>query len=248
MNDTRFIELLNLYLDHQLAPEEAAELEAEVMGNPARRRTYDQYCRLQRGCSLLGERERSVAPASQAFTRSLRDVERKISTPRRPVWQQPAYAGFFAASAMAACVAVVFVVNRSPSASPVASTPEVLAKVTPQSIETEKGEPVMVAASATVQQPTVVAAVAGSSSFEIQPVLAASGFGVARNAREAEIAASDPEALEWMKRVEQLPLQRIVVDDQAFETRATLHPDNRVFRSRQAMQGTAEFTAFQFQR
>lgn len=243
MNDPRFIELLNLYLDHQLAPDEAAELEAEVLRNPARRRTYDQYCRLQRGCSLLGEHERLTAPDSQAFARSLRDVERKISAPRRSGWQQPAYAGLFAASAMAACVAVVFLVNRAPSGSSVTPESGTVAVVVPQA-STEAVAPVMVAATQASAKPVATVA----TSFEIQPALAASGFGVARNAREAEIAATDPEALEWMKRVEQLPLQRIVVDDQTFEARATLHPDNRVFRSRQGMQGTAEFTAFQFQR
>ncbi len=244
MNDTRFIELLNLYLDHQLAPQEAAELEAEVMRNPARRRTYDQYCRLQRGCCMLGERERSAAPASQAFARSLRDVERKIASPRRSTWQ-PAYAGFFAVSAMAACVAVVIIVNRSPSRDAGAAAPELIAKSEPQVLRPEATETMMVAASRSTATP----AAATSTAFELQPVLAAtSGFGVARNSREAEIAAADPEALEWMKRVEQLPLQQIVVDDQAFESRATLHQDNRVFRSRHAIQGTAEFTAFQFQR
>jgi anti-sigma factor RsiW len=243
VNDSRFIELLNLYLDHQLAPEEAAELESEVMRNPARRRTYDQYCRLQRGCCLLGERERSVAPSSQAFDRSLRDVERKISSPRRSTWQ-PAYAGFFAVSAMAACVAVIFIVNRSPSGGAGTSAPELTAKVVPEVSQPEVAEPVMVAATQPVSAPVAPRAIP----FDIQPALAASGFGVARNAREAEIAAADPEALEWMKRVEKLPIQRIVIDDQTFETRATLHQDNRVFRSRQAMQGTAEFTAFQFQR
>ncbi|HSI08555.1 MAG: anti-sigma factor [Rariglobus sp.] len=243
MNEPRFIELLNLYLDHQLAPEEAAELESEVMRNPVRRRTYDQYCRLQRGCCMLGERERSAAPASQAFARSLRDVERKIASPRRSTWQ-PAYSGFFAVTAMAACVAVVIIVNRSPSGDSVPAAPEQIAKVEPQVIQPAVTESVVVATA----RPTVTPAAATSTSFDLQPVLAASGFGVARNAREAEIAAADPEALEWMKRVEQLPLQQIVVDDQAFESRATLHQDNRVFRSRQGMQGTAEFTAFQFQR
>jgi hypothetical protein len=51
-----------------------------------------------------------------------------------------------------------------------------------------------------------------------------------------------------MQRVEQSGFQSIVVDDQAFQTRATLHPDNRVFRSRYGLQGNTEFTAFQFQR
>jgi hypothetical protein len=243
VNDTRFIELLNLYLDHQLAPEEASELESEVMRNPARRRTYDQYCRLQRGCSLLGERERSTAPASQAFARSLRDVERKIAAPRRSSWK-PAYAGLFAASAMAACVTIILVVNRSPSVSTDTTAPDMVASLTPQPESPAAAQSVISGAAHSVPAPVA----GGATSFELHPVLAASGFNVARNAREAEIAAADPEALEWMKRVEQLPIQRIVVDDQTFESRATLHQDNRVFRSRHGMQGTAEFTAFQFQR
>lgn len=224
MNNARFIELLNLYLDHQLAPEEAAELEAEVMASPARRRTYDQYCRLQRGCSLLGEHERSNAPASQAFARSLRDVERKMSAPKRSYWQ-PGYAGIFATSALAACVAVVVLVNRSPSGD--------AGMAAPQTAEASSAESTGIAVT--------------PASFELQPMLAASGFGVARNAREAEIAAADPEVLEWMQRVDELPMH-VVVDDQAFESRGVLHPDNRVFRSRQAIQGNAEFAAFQFQR
>ena len=106
MNDRRFTELLNLYLDHELEPADAAELEAEVMGNPVRRQTYDQYCRLQRACSLLGEKERSHAPEYRGFARSLREAERKIAAPRRSTWS-PAYIGGFAATAMAACVAKV---------------------------------------------------------------------------------------------------------------------------------------------
>jgi len=87
-----------------------------------------------------------------------------------------------------------------------------------------------------------------SSSFDLQPALAADVLGVARNAREVEIASTDREALEWMQRVDLLPVQRVVVDEQAFESRATLQQDNRVFRSRHSVQGSTEFTAFQFQR
>ena len=72
MNDRRFQELLNLYLDHEIAPAEAAELETEVLGNPARRRTYDQYCRLQRGCRLLGGHAGAHAPDSQVFLQTQR--------------------------------------------------------------------------------------------------------------------------------------------------------------------------------
>ncbi|MDF3056445.1 MAG: hypothetical protein K0R17_660 [Rariglobus sp.] len=238
MNDRRFIELLNLYVDQQIHPDEASELEAEVLRNPERRRTYDQYCRLQRGCCLLGDGARSIAPSSHGFARSLRDAERKIAAPRRAAWR-PAYAGVFSVATMAACVAVVVVVNR-PAPSPdttggmVASTPE----AQPLAPTTE-------AVAAMALTPTEPAL---APSFDLQPVLAATGLGVARNAREAEIAAHDREALEWMQRIDLLPVSRVVVDEQAFESRPTLQQDNRVFRSRHSLQGNAEFTAFQFQR
>ena len=249
MNDRRFIELLNLYLDHQIDSDEAAELESEVMRSPARRRTYDQYCRLQRGCGLLGERERSAAPASMAFARSLRDAERKIAAPRRESsWWSPVYVGAFTASAMAACVAVIVVVReRTPALGAGGVTTIAQASfVAPSEAGTPLAAEPALAVTTTQNTPEVVRPTLAS--FELQPVLASSGFGVARNSREAEIASNDREVLEWMQRVEQSGLQPIVVDDQTFEARATLHQDNRVFRSRHGLQGNAEFTAFQFQR
>lgn len=53
MNDREFIELLNLYIDHEISPEDAVRLEAEVMGRPDRREVYNQYCRMQKACSML---------------------------------------------------------------------------------------------------------------------------------------------------------------------------------------------------
>lgn len=245
MNDRRFTELLNLYLDHQIEPADAAELEAEVLGNPARRRTYDQYCRLQRACCFLGERERSIAPQSQGFARSLRDAERKLAAPRRPipVWRT-AYFGPFATAALAACVVVTVVINRHAALPP--SAGDSVADARQPLVVQETVAPVQVAAALTpaISPPSA----AGLSAFEAQPVLASAGLGVARTAREAEIAANDREALEWMQRVEALQLQRVVVDEQAFEARPTLQQDNRVFRSRHNLQGNAEFAAFQFQR
>ena len=234
MNDRRFIELLNLYLDHQIEPEEATELETEVMRNPTRRRTYDQYCRLQRACSLLGEKERSQAPEHRGFARSLRDAERKIAAPRRSTWS-PVYVGGFAATAMAACVAVLVVVNRSSDSS---SVNDGLA---------DSVQPEQIAAVATTT-PAPAPVQSAAPSFELQPAFAPAGLGAVRNAREAEIAANDREALEWMQRVELSPTQRVVVDEQAFETRPVLQADTRVFRSRHSLQSNAEFTAFQFQR
>jgi hypothetical protein len=63
MNDTKFLELLNLYLDHQISDDEAAQLEVEIRRNPARHQLYRQYCRMQKACALLAEKSRAVAPA-----------------------------------------------------------------------------------------------------------------------------------------------------------------------------------------
>ena len=53
MKDSRFIELLNLYVDREITPAEAAELEAEVQANEQRRRVYNQYCRIDRACTVV---------------------------------------------------------------------------------------------------------------------------------------------------------------------------------------------------
>lgn len=244
MKDQRFIELLNLYLDQQISEFEAAELEAEVTKNPERRRTYNQYCRLQRACAMLGEGAREQAAGKEKFLRSLQAAEKKIARPRnRPLWRSTyAYAGAFGATAMAACVALMMSIGgrQAPAISTVVSAdrPDV-ARVEARA-STAHSEPVFAVSLASMPRNEV----------EPQPALSAAGLSVARNARELEIAANDREALEWMQRVELLPVQRIDLEEPVFETNhPTLHPDNRVFRSRRSLQtGNAEFTAFQFQR
>ncbi len=235
MKDHRFIELLNLYVDHQLGPAEAAELEAAVLASPDRRRTYDQYCRLQRGCSLLGGHARSAAPVASRFLQSLEETERKIARPRHRGWQH-AYTGAFGALATAACLTLLFVVNRSDFA------PE----TDPLALQPSEGTAASEALSLAVS--TVAKSSENTRKVELHPALSASGFGVTRSVREAEIAAHDPEALEWMRRVDQLPASSVVVDEEAFASRSALPVENRVYQSRSAPQGNAAFAAFQFQR
>jgi len=107
--NARFIELLNLCVDDQLTPAEADELDAALLANPARRRTYEQYCRMSQACAqLFGTRqekseERRVKSEKQAdgaeapfysspfalhssyspaLARALADAERKIQNAR----------------------------------------------------------------------------------------------------------------------------------------------------------------------
>src|SRR5471032_2854782 len=53
MNDREFIELLNLYLDREISAVDALRLESEVVADPKRREVYDQYCRMQKACTML---------------------------------------------------------------------------------------------------------------------------------------------------------------------------------------------------
>jgi hypothetical protein len=67
MKDSEFIELLNLYLDHEISPAESSRLEAEVTRSPERLRLYRQYCRMQKACVELAEKSREDAPAQEAL-------------------------------------------------------------------------------------------------------------------------------------------------------------------------------------
>jgi hypothetical protein len=104
MNDREFIELLNLYVDHEISPEDALRLEEEVASDPKRREVYDQYCRMQKACSMLsGELLESAAS---------RTSPNVIAFPARRRWSLgPIMAGMAAAAACA--LVVVTVRNRS---------------------------------------------------------------------------------------------------------------------------------------
>jgi hypothetical protein len=65
MKDAKFIELLNLYLDHQI-PDESAELEAEIRAIPRAAALYRQYCQMQKACNVLAADLRAQAPGAGA--------------------------------------------------------------------------------------------------------------------------------------------------------------------------------------
>jgi hypothetical protein len=64
MKDSKFIELLNLYVDHQIGAEDAALLEAEIQRSPERRRVYRQYCQMQKACATLADTFRTQTPGA----------------------------------------------------------------------------------------------------------------------------------------------------------------------------------------
>lgn len=130
MKNSTFIELLNLYVDRQISPADAALLEAEIQQNPQRRKIYREYCQMQKACAILSENFRTEAPVVEKV------VDHARAT-RRLGW--PTYAMGFAAAA--ACIALV-VVNtplkqqeslaaNTPVATPPAATPAVAVAATP---------------------------------------------------------------------------------------------------------------------
>jgi hypothetical protein len=127
MKDSEFIELLNLYIDHEISAADAARLEAEVQSNPARRHIYQEYCRMQKACKVL-------AQDFQTETANVADKKvvpfQTLATARSARGSSFYTIGAFAAAA--ACVAIIFVGrNRQQAAAEAGQAQSVAASVAP---------------------------------------------------------------------------------------------------------------------
>ena len=234
MKESRFIELLNLYVDQQLSPQEATELEAEIERNPARRRTYLQYCRMQKACSQLFEYERSAAPASTVLTRALATADRKMApaeTVRRPVWN---WGYSFAAVAAAACVAVVVVLQTRPGAPGNQPSGTVLATTT------EQAPAAPVQAVVTTPAPEIEEFV---PVFSKQPADSSIRPGLFLTGIQLE----DTPGLEWTRELTFAPVRPVDKAQLTFETNKK--PEQTPLLEFRPAQDTEEpIAAFQFQK
>ena len=122
MKDKEFIELLNLYLDREISAEDAIRLEYEVVANPRRREIYDQYCRMQKACSMLSA---DVADAAQAPDASV------IQFPSRSPWHFGQFALGIAAAAALAVGIVTYKLHDASRYVPVPESPVAAAKPAP---------------------------------------------------------------------------------------------------------------------
>jgi hypothetical protein len=113
MNDKEFIELLNLYVDREISPADALRLEKVVATNTRRREIYDQYCRIQKACSMLSEETLDMS--------SVRTTPAVIEFPSERTWRLgPMVAGLAAAAACA--VVIVGVKNREAASADLTSS------------------------------------------------------------------------------------------------------------------------------
>lgn len=231
MKDSEFIELLNLYLDHEISPADATRLEAEVLGNPARRKIYQQYCRMQKGCKLL----------AQDFVAEPALDNRKVvqftpaAAPRRKALYM---AG--ALTAAAASLAVIFAGRNR--VNPV-SSPAVAAMPASQTS----------GAIAALPAETRVSPAAVSRGAELGSGPALNGalaLGRAPQAAPSLLLAGDRHAkqFEWMKTLQLPPVQRVPVEQLRFDAKSPLQSDSRTYDSGHPLQDSVEMTAFRFQR
>jgi anti-sigma factor RsiW len=234
MTEDRFQELLNLHLDHEAAPAESAELEAELRRNPARRRHYRDYGRMQRACAQIFEQERAAAPASFALENSLRAAERKAAAPARRLVFAPA-AAFAGLGALAACV--VFVLVRQTSA-PSAASP-VVAVVAPA-----------VPSAASPAPSAVVVAVASADGFARPSVSLASQVPPSAGGLSLDAGwGGAPSVGAVLVSDIALPaIQPVVVDDIVVGSRPVVRLVAPTLQAPPPAPPAVEFISFQFQR
>ena len=252
MKDSEFIELLNLYLDHEITATDAARLEAAVQDSPERRRVYQQYCRMQKACTLLAKDFKEPAPLDAAGeTRKIVAFEQT----RRPSWGAGIYAtgGLLAA---AACVALVLV-NRTtkPDFTPVPTPATVAALVPAASSASQVDTTVIVAQSERVADHTAMArtvTMPAARRSDFQAVSATRGFVLSNPATGAEqsTAVTLPAQLDWLSSLRIAPMQLVQAEDLRFEARPVQAPKDATYgsRTRLTQPGVFEMTAFQFQK
>jgi hypothetical protein len=239
MKDSKFIELLNLYLDQQIEPADAASLEEEIARNPARRQTYQQYCRMHRACTLMFEQSRPTSDVGVKVAMTASAAEEKIRAFPAPS-RSHAWIGYAAGLAAAACVALVLVQRRpaAPAAAP-ASAPEEIVQITPKPVA-----------------PRI-------SGLAAVPVNYQAAGQLAHAARRPSpvLPAVDQPSLDWMRQVQFTPLTNVSATPLLFGQAETAPEAPQVFSSRLPVRSTtatspkldlmnlnAEKAAWQFER
>jgi hypothetical protein len=220
MKDTRFIELVNLYVDRQISPAEQAELELEIQSSPRRRQVYQQYCRMHRATKLVYESFRAHADQPATALRAPATIAHIADRARRRRQRWVYAAGGLAA----ACLTLVLVRMDTAPASEIPA-------------RTVASRPVPVAQVATTPSaPEAARADLGSLRHSV--------FA------EADYAAMIATLRAEQERVlNAQPARLSLFDDGVFEDRGNLtgRGQNQLNTRRQQRANT-EFTAFQFQR
>jgi len=255
MKDSEFIQLLNLYLDHEISAADAARLETEVQVNPARRKVYQQYCRMQKACKAL------AADFTTAESGSATEAEKKVvafdaAVAAAAAEKRQRVRGLYSLgslAAVAACVAFVLVNRGTPD---VSTVPEVVAEsaVVPSAATTSTTPAAVVTPSPTTRGGIVSVAGDRVTRPRMQPSLVSEQLFLSNTSTNALLTASVQDSgnqLAWIPNLQLAPLsQRIPAEELRFDARpATLRPEVRRFGGPQAQPGAEiEMAAFRFMR
>jgi len=243
MKESKFVELLNLYIDQEISPSEADLLEKEIQRDPARRRVYLQYCRMHRASAVLFASFRSEnVPAGSKLAEAARAADEKVvafptlSPHRSARW---VYAAGLVA---AACVAFVFVrrsaVDQTRPGGSTQLTQNVAVPVQP-----------VAAQPAAVAPETYVPAGAPMTRREFTPVFVARSLATPEmTPNAAALLATNRATLDWIHQIRLTPVQNLALENLVFQTQPALPQDQRIYRSTLPVQGNAEKASFEFQR
>ncbi|MES2697676.1 MAG: zf-HC2 domain-containing protein [Verrucomicrobiota bacterium] len=243
MKDSEFIALLNLYLDHEISAEDAARLEAEVQRDPARRKVYQQYCRMQKACKMAAA-DFVTEPAQPAEKKVVAfDVAAAEATTARRARMGTFYT-IGSISAAAACVAIVFV-GRSRQAEAneaallaqqqqAAATASAVAAASPATAPAAKAT--MVAATAPATAPRPLGGPATQTVHANSSLVDSRLLSVSTPADAVRAAAQQQADMQfaWIGQVQIAPIQQAAsTTELRFDTApATFHTEGRMLGGR----------------
>jgi len=220
MKDNEFIELLNLYLDHEISVEDAARLESEVQRNPKRYRVYREYCQMHKACALV-----SLAPSVEAP--AVAEFEHRSSR-----WINPFAVGGLIAAAAAAAVAFA-VLHRTPTAGPAINA------------DTLAAAPV--AAPATIVPQPTAPTVATTLDRSDRPSSVLATQTLRWNSEDLTAPRLQDVRFNWIESLELTAIPQVPSDSFRFESKMTQKETQRSFGPG-ASQSPSESNALQFQR
>lgn len=232
MKQDKFIELLNLYLDHEISAEDATRLEGEIQRNPERRNIYREYCQMQKGCSLIAEKFSELDQTEPVFSAESASAKRG------------GFAGWYAGAGAlaAACLAVVMVLQSNESVEMAETT----------TIAATPNKTVVASAPVSVTNPgssRLAMPVFPTNNTKLQTVFTPKLINTPATAESARaFFARETEAgFDWMEDVQLDPIESDP-SEMIFSVEPALKQAPRTYRGRRSFEGQVEMTAFQFQR
>ena len=226
MKETRFIELVNLYVDRQISPAETAELEADIQGNPRHRKIYQQYCHMHCATKLVYESFRANAEQPTGSAHQLGGSVAQFEQRRQRSRWYYSVGGIAAAACFAVVLARTGTFSHSENKGAIAATPVPAANVAPAAI-----------------QP--VPAPAALEPKENQAALAEQQYAAQLSVkRQDEMRAY---AISQQRTTQPISL---FADDEFYGRQVLATEGQKVFQLKRKTESRAstEFTAFQFQR